>query len=1028
MFVLHLVIVVQHTGRADSARGGAVELQFKILGDTCVRTSAGWNRDWAPPKVRKMLSALLTRPGHWFSHDQLRDWMWSEDEPLPHNLPATLHGCAAKIRAVFRQMRPQPVLSTKKGLYRLDVDRSCIDYFHCRDLLDRAIRSGRRDREQAAELVEEVLRCWGGTPLADLTGRRAEDWRRSVRVQLWIPAVNARCEHLQNAGAFDSVLTLLDDLAVEDAAALPLVVRRLQALRGAARHVDATGCYLFHYKRFRDDQDFASAEVLKKYYDDLPVVLPTAIEVPPLRALVERVVPHQLPPPTADFVDREAFLPKLDAMTGVSSGSIRPIVILLDGVAGVGKTALALHWAERVTDHFPDGQFYADLQGFAHAAKLEPTAVVDRFLEAVGVDADHITDADRRARKLATVVEGKRMLAVLDNVATAEQISTVLPLLRSSVVVVTSRWRLSGLGRWAYEVTPLKAPDAERLLAGRVGDRAREERRALAELASICAGLPLALDLVAQHIAARPGAALSEFVDQLHDERRLLAIGDHGQRSDLSLGAVFSWSYRALSEDARRRFRLLGLHPGVEISTSAASALFGEDLLATERGLALLVAAHLVDQPASLDRYRLHDLVHEYAYQCARSGEHEDERVAAESRLIDFYLHTAKEADAVVFPFRPGVEVGECSAGVLPLLFADRGEALDWCAAERENLLEVVELAVRTARFDLVWRLGHLLSDTFCVQGYYEDARAALTACLGAAQLQQERDAEAAAVNDLGGLAFKQEDYPSARKYYRLAHGMCLVLNLPLGTAVSLHNVAKVDLAIGNVDAAIELFERVLDLVRERAGEVEPGTLHRFGEVEAGTLHRLGEAARLQRRRSDAGPLLARAVELRKRIGNIAGQAESLTELARLHREQGELVTAKNHLLRALELHEEVRDQALAARTCAVLAEVERDRGKIWEATNAARSAVTLSRSAGAPTAKARSLALLAELRRRSRCFAAAEEGWEQALEVLGDNGHPLAASVAAELAELRADRDVPDARRSADASAGDVPARWFDQ
>ncbi|QTR03928.1 tetratricopeptide repeat protein, partial [Saccharothrix algeriensis] len=553
----------------------------------------------------------------------------------------------------------------------------------------------------------------------------------------------------------------------------------------------------------------------------------------------------------------------------------------------------------------------------------------------------------------------------------------------------------------AFPVASMDPADATRMLDARIGDRSTYQRRAVQDLVALCRGLPLAIDIVAHRIATSPGAPLAEFFEQLSDERRLLALGDHGDGGDGSLKTVFSWSYRALRRADRRVFRLLGLHPGPDISIDTATALLGVPRAAALDCLDLLVAAHLVEQPGSLRRYRFHDLLHDYAQECAVSDEPEEQRRAAEVRLIDFFLHTAKEADAVAFPYRPGVPVPPPVEGVVPLQFGHDREAQGWVIGERANLVAVLDLAARRGLHAHVSRLAHVLGDMFRRCGYYDEARFALVMAIGSAQVEGDLDGEGAAYNDLGLMHLRQSAFFEARKCFHLAHGIAQQLGEPRGLASSLHNLARVEVAEGRVDRGVQLYEQVLCIARG-SSPMEP---------EAATWHRLGVLARERRNRVDAAAHLHRALELRVAMNNTTGQADTLVELGELHREQGELHVAEQYVRRAVELHRGTGVREVVARACARLALIRRDRGDVVTATLHARQAVRLYDRIGDSLGKAGALTLLGELRWRARAFAAAEEGWEQAFKIFSDAGDPRAPGLADRLALLGGDRAVPAAR-----------------
>lgn len=981
---------------------------FSILGQTRLRIGARLDHSWAPAKPRGMLGVLLTSPGRWFTISDLVAWMWDEEAKLPRNLAQTFYNYAGRIKPALTAMNIGVGLEARKGAYRLKALPTTIDYFMSVGLLDRA--RGIREPRAAVRVIREAVEHWDdGIPLADLPGEPARAWRQQAHQNLWLPLQHALCRNMLADNDFRGALAHIDGLPAADSTYLPLVMCRLEAMHGLRLRTEADGYYYVMRRRLQDDFEDAAAAALKEFYKGLtePVRAQSAAPSRPSGT------PRRLPQDVEDFVGREALSAKVDAATGCAKGAPRPGVVLLDGTAGVGKTAFVLHWAHGVADLFPDGVLHCDLKGFSEDKALDAGVVVDRFLEALRVDVDHLTTAERRARRLESTLHDRQVLVVLDNVRGLPQVAPLLPLLRTCTVLVTSRNRLPGLGPRAFPVAPMPAPESTRMLEARIGDRAVRDQHAVADLVALCGGLPLAIGLVAHRIAASPGAELAEFVAQLRDERRLLDLGNHGDSGDISLKTVFSWSYRALGEQDRRAFRLLGLHPGPDFSVDAATAVLGSTRSAAVDCLELLASAHLLEQPGSLRRYRFHDLLREYAEECARADEPEAERDLAELRLVDFFLHTAKAADSVAFPFRDGVPVGEPVADVLPLDFAHDRAAQDWFIAERANVCAVIDLAARRGMHSRVSAIAHASSDMFRRCGYYEEARSMLTLVVGSAQLEGNADAEAAAYNDLGLLYLQQGEFFDARKHFHRAHLMAQTIGGERGMATSLHLMARVDVEEGKVDAGLDRYHEALRIAHE-IGE---------GELEAGTLHRLGVLAMSRNNRVDAATLFHSAVRLRDRLDNRSGLADTFNELAELHRVQGELGTAEDYATRSIQLATRTRDLAIAARSCEVLALIRWDRKDLVGATRYARQAVELFDRVGNSKRKAEVLLLLGELRWEAKAHAAAQEGREQAWEIFTEAGDPRAAEVAAKLDLLGGERAVPTARdpRSTD-------RQWPDQ
>ena len=376
---------------------------------------------------------------------------------------------------------------------------------------------------------------------------------------------------------------------------------------------------------------------------------PTAPELPEsIAAGAERpqVVPRQLPATVPHFAGRADELQMLAAMLGETAGASGTVVIsVIAGTAGVGKTALAVHWAHEAAGRFPDGQLYVNLRGYDPGQPMRAADALAGFLRALGMPGQNIALAqDERAAQFRTMVAGRRMLIVLDNASDVDQVRPLLPGTPSCATVVTSRDALTGLvardGARRLDLDLLPLPDALSLLRALIGDRVDADPAAAAALAANCCRLPLALRVAAELAAARPAASLAQLARELTDQQRLLDLLDAGGDQYTAMRAVFSWSCRHLDPAAARAFRLAGGFPGASLDAYAVAALTGSSLQLATQVLAQLHRACLIQQTVP-GRYDMHDLLRGYARELATAQDSEQERRVALTRLFDYYLHTA---------------------------------------------------------------------------------------------------------------------------------------------------------------------------------------------------------------------------------------------------------------------------------------------------------------------------------------------------------------------------------------------------
>lgn len=563
-----------------------------------------------------------------------------------------------------------------------------------------------------------------------------------------------------------------------------------------------------------------------------------------------RIVPRQLPRHDPGFVGRSRDLECLDdkALNGSSTA------ILIDGAAGVGKTSIAVHWAYRARERFPDGQLYIDLRGYGPGHPVTPLHALDHFLLSLHVTPDAIPpDLDRRAALFRSLIADSRILLILDNATTAEQVRPLLPGVGNSVALITSRNRMSTLivrdGAFRLTLDVLSEADSVCLLItamepARQGDQQTE----VAELALLCGGLPLPLRIAAVRAASQPRTPLSELIRDLRDESSLwYTLSSDDDDSD-AVSAVFSWSYRALSDEVAHMFRIIGIHPGVDFSCSAAAALAGRSRDRTRRLLNVLVNVHMLENTAH-DRYRLHDLLRAYALDQARRRDSPGARRAALERELNWYLHSTISAVTtaqILFP--PRVKTPpptDCD----PETFDSEEDAIAWYNAEKSNLLALTRAACASGFNTLARRISislfpihHVLRNPYDdwlemgrlgIEAIGDDqaGKAILLADLGVACSESQRLTEAEdhldralalwreagdlagemrSTNTLGWVYLWQRRFDDALTQFAATRSLAVRLSDEQWTAISLINMAMVRHTLGQPEVATELAQRAL--------------------------------------------------------------------------------------------------------------------------------------------------------------------------------------------------------------------------
>jgi tetratricopeptide (TPR) repeat protein/transcriptional regulator with XRE-family HTH domain len=774
----------------------------------------------------------------------------------------------------------------------------------------------------------------------------------------------------------------------------------------------------------------------------LRVTIGPDVEPPPDPAAPSRgrPVPAQLPADVCGFTGRTAELAELDLLLGGDvSDPDRPatpvLISAVSGTAGVGKTALAVRWAHHVRHRFPDGQLYVNLRGYDPDRPVAPGDALAGFLAALGVSGPQIpVDLDERAARYRTEVAGARMLVLLDNAASAEQVRPLLPGTASCAVIVTSRDSLAGLvardGARRLDLELLPPADAYTLLRRLVGRRVDAEPEAAATLVEQCVRLPLALRLAAELAVARPALRLAELALELADEQRRMAVLDAGGDPRAAIAAVFSWSLRQLPPDPVRLFRLLGRHPGPDADVYAAAALAGTDLPLAQQALSALERSHLV-APTGTGRYGMHDLLRAYAVSLG------EDRAASE-RLFDYYLAAASAAMDRLHPAekhrRP-----TAPAARTPLPPLDTSDAArEWLDAERPTLIAVI---AHTAAYGWpAWtvRLTGILHRHFS-SGQYTDSVTAYGHSRDAARLIGDRTAEAEAllslgiirgglgqhqlatqdnrlalalfgeagdvlgqarsVSGLGHLDLYRGRYLPAAEHYRAALELYRQVGDRVGEARALGNLGIVELRLARYESAEQLHARALEVFRQlgdRAGE-------------AVALHSLGEISEHLGRYDEAADYLDRARAIYRSIGHRVGQTWVEDAFGTVQTRRGRIEQAEAHHRRALELFRELDDRDGEARALNGLGDAATAAGRPADALPHHAAALAIMAETGSVDMLDRIHLSFGDAHRALGDPAAARQHYEHALRRYVEMGSGRAAEVQVRLDALPAssDRDV---------------------
>jgi len=942
-------------------------LRFGVLGPLRV-----WQGDnvvnLGPVQQRVVLAVLCLQAGRPVGREQMINAVWGEAPPthavnlvqrhvsgLRRALGLDRHSGAASCRLVW----------TDAG-YLLTLPAGALDL----ELFDTELARARAARAagqvaEAARMLHAALELWRG-PLCDGLSSPFLDAQRDRLAESRIGVIEERIELDLALGDDPDLIAELRDLVAEHPLRERLHGLLMLALYRAGRQADALAAFRDARRRLHEELGVEPAAPLQRLHQQILAADPQLLLAPrgevttggPAGGAYRRPVPAQLPHGIPDFTDRDAEIEALNALLpgdGASAGGPGAIAAIA-GTAGIGKSALAVHWGHQIRDRFPDGQLYVNLRGFDPAGSaMEPTEAIRGFLDAFAVPPERIpVDLDAQGALYRSILADRRVLIVLDNARNGPQVRPLLPGSPGCVVVVTSRNQLIDLaaadGAQSVSLSLLPADEARRLLTRRLGrERVAAEPAAVDEIIGACAGLPLALSVVGARAAANPQLLLAGPAEDLRDTYGGLDALDAGdKRTDVR--AVFSWSYHALSAPAARLFRLLGVHAGPDIGVLAAASLAGEAPTRARALLAELTRAHLLTERGR-GRFAFHDLLRAYARELADTHDSAAERRAAVHRVLDHYLYTASHADELLRPNEDTIALAPATAGVTVQKLSDHRKALTWFDTEYQVLLAALRQAAGEG-FDVhTWQLAWALMSFFDRHSHWHDAAASQRVAIEAANR----------LSDLRGQA--------------VSHG-CLAYAY---TRLSRHEDAHAHLV-----KALQLYEELADTTGQ-------AYIHRRL---AWAFDRLGDY-------QAALPHAQLAFELFRSAGQRTGEARALNAIGWFHLQLGDPEDALVYCQRALTLQREIGDQFWQSETLDSIAGAYHHLGRYEEAIVHYRQALDLYHDFGDRYTEAEGWVCLGDTYLAAGDTASADAAWHNALVILGDLGHPDAAQVRRKLEGL---------------------------
>jgi DNA-binding SARP family transcriptional activator/Flp pilus assembly protein TadD len=882
-------------------------MEFRLLGPLEVRRDGEAVR-LGGPRERAVLAALLLRADELATVGYLVDAVWERPPASPEtNVRTYVAGLRRRLGAER--------LVTRPGGYVLQVREGELDITEFGEACERGRAALiRGDTAEAIRAFERALRLWRDEPL---TGESYGAGLRAEAVRL----AESRAEAMRgyaraklDTGAAEDVIAQLSRVADRYPLDEELWALLVEARHRAGRRAEALETYNRVRSRLVDELGVEPGPRLRDIHaaivHDEPNHHPSPRPLPP--------IPAELPADLATFTGRETELGRLERLL---TGTGRAVVIsAIDGMAGIGKTSLVVHFAHRVRDRFPDGQLFLDLHGHTEAIDpVTPDHALNRMLTSLGVPGDRIpAGVEERAALYRTLLADRRVLVVLDNAVSEHQVGPLLPAATGSLVLITSRRRLTGLDHAEPLSVDVLGEDEAIALLDRITGPV--DRVAARDVVALCGHLPLAIRIAGARLRNRPGWTPEHLADRLRDERRRLTELSSGDRS---VAAAFGLSYRQLTEQQQRVFRLLGLHPGTDFDTYAAAALADLDIQRISRVLDELVDAHMLVQQAP-DRYTFHDLLRGYAAGLTTelAPGHDD----ALSRLVDHYVYAASVAVNRLHPDdadqRP--DVPRPSPPVPPM-----DDAAGWLETELENLLAA------TAGDPI--RLSQILYRHLRTRGRHTEALAIHAAALRAAEPTGDATGRLDALRGLGDAQFLLGRHTEAEDHYREMLRLARSTGSDAHEGWALRGLGTVHRVCGRPSDAVESYDQALDIAR-RIGDLPAERHLRMA---------LGNAHMVAGRHAQAAECYRRALDVAREIEDRVGEAHALMGHGWVDQLEGRLEQAMRHHQQALDIAMEAGEPAGQVAILAHLGVTHRLLGELEPARQRHREALDIARREG---------------------------------------------------------------------------------
>ncbi len=940
----------------------------RLLGTIEVTGPLG-TAELAPGRQRALVGLLALEAGRVVSQHRLVDALWGEDPP--RTAIRSLQSYVARVRRALETCGLPDTLRTHDPGYVLHVDANDVDAYRFDGLRARARElAGRGELREAAVALRSSLDLWRAGPLTDgliygwgeAAALRLSEARLVATEELW--------EIELSLGHHGEALPELEHLAALHPTRERLIGQLMLAQHRSGRGTEALETYRRHRTLMIDELGVEPGLEVQRLHT---AILQHDPAIAAADGLTQRR-PAQLPPPVGYFVGRETQVAQLDRLIAEESTEDedpQPVVVIC-GPAGIGKTSLVTQWARRHPGRFSHGQIFVDLRGHDPATAMSVDEAMSHLFGAMGLPAEAVPKGvAEQSTQLRSLLHDRRMLVVLDNAATTDQVLPMVPATRSCLLVVTSRNQLPGIAAHHRAVSLrldlLNHDDSVRLLSKVLGpERTAREPEATARLAELCGHMPLALRIAAAKLAALGEHSIAGFAAELANQDRLDALSVEGDSR--SLRAVLATAHRALAPGPALVFGRLGLHPGLVLGPHSAAALAGIGLRQARSALETLATAHLISEVAS-ERYRFHDLVRLYAAECTP----ESERAAAIGRLFDWYLAVGAAANRLIDRGRDRVTPTFADPPQLPAM-PDAAAALSFLDGEQANLVPVAACAAQTGAPQAAWQLAYLMVGFLDLRGHTREReemwRCGLEAAkaigdpttlglahsgLGLAHIRMRRfdeglrrleiamdlmrsagdkRGEGHAHNNIALVHTKRRRFREAAEAFQRALEIHEAGDHPLGVALALNNLGYVLSMMDDTGAALEHLTRGLSVARALdSSRIEAAVLRTIGNVH----HHAGD-------HKQALYFLQQALDIKRQVHDDSYQVEALNDLSAIHAHAADWDAAIAAAKQALSLARTLDDRHLESAAGLCLGRALTGRGDLAAAAGALGEALALRR------------------------------------------------------------------------------------